>query len=79
MVLGGPKGAGEEPRDPRVAGADVQVMEVLWGWSGQVSRFWTDPGGGTTGPTAGSDGEEIKEDVSLRIACRDPGPNTSSS
>lgn len=44
MVLGGPKGAGKEPRDPSVAGADVQVMEALWGSSGQGCRLGTDPG-----------------------------------
>lgn len=37
------------------------------------------PWGRNHRPAAGSDGEEIKEDVSLRIVCRDPGPNTSSS
>lgn len=45
--------------------AGVQVRDRPWGRNHR--------------PIAGSDGEEIKEDVSLRIVCRDPGPNTSSS
>lgn len=60
MVLGGPKGVGKEPRDPSVAGADVQVMEALWGSSGQGCRLGTDPGGGTTGPLLDQTGKRLR-------------------
>ena len=59
MVLGGPKAAGKEPRDPSVAGADVQVMEVLWGSSPGVQAR-DRPRGGATGPLLDQTGKRLR-------------------